>query len=92
MNRGSEIDVSLNKTKGEGFMEWFQLISILSIILLIISAALFYQLRNQFKKLKIGEKLGNEIVYEYTKKIKIATTLLVIGVILEVIVILLRPF
>ena len=70
-------------------MDWSKLLAISSLIFMIFSLLKFYQLRSEFKKLKIGDLLSNELVDESRKKIRIAITFLGIGSILSLIGVLL---
>lgn len=69
-------------------MDWFRLLSIFSFVFILIASIQFFQLRNQFKKLKIGDTLSNKLADRITKKIKVVITFLGIGSILAVIAIL----
>jgi len=70
-------------------LDWSKLLAISSLIFMIFSLLKFYQLRSEFKKLKIGDLLSNELVDESRKKIRIAITFLGIGSILSLIGVLL---
>ncbi|MED3624070.1 hypothetical protein [Neobacillus thermocopriae] len=66
-------------------MEWSILLAILAIVLVISSLIIFYQLWNDFKKLKIGDTLSNEFVDESRKKMKVAITFLGMSCIFSII-------
>ncbi|WP_374717825.1 hypothetical protein, partial [Neobacillus sp.] len=65
--------------------EWSIFLAILSFVFVILSLITFYQLWNNFKKLKIGDKLSNEFVHESRKKMKFAITFLGISCIFSII-------
>ncbi|AIM17862.1 hypothetical protein HW35_17730 [Bacillus sp. X1(2014)] len=66
-------------------MEWSIFLAILSFVFVILSLITFYQLWNNFKKLKIGDKLSNEFVHESRNKMKVAITFLGISCIFSII-------
>ncbi|MBD8069578.1 hypothetical protein [Bacillus sp. PS06] len=66
-------------------MEWSKPLSALALIFMVIAALIFYRLLSQFKRLKEGDSLTNELSNELQKKLKKGITLFVIGGILGVV-------
>ncbi|OIJ18059.1 hypothetical protein BKP45_10680 [Anaerobacillus alkalidiazotrophicus] len=73
-------------------MELYKILSILAAVFSILAAFQFYQLGRRFKKLQIGDTLSNELVAEARWKIKVSIVLFVIGSLLAIIVIFIRPY
>ncbi|MDX5475955.1 MAG: hypothetical protein LPK00_10520 [Bacillaceae bacterium] len=73
-------------------MDWSIFLAILSLFFIILSAFEFFQLWSEFKKLKIGDMISNELVHNSRKKIILAITFLGIGSILSLIGIMIKPF
>lgn len=71
-------------------MEWFIFLLIFAIVLYLFAAFQFYQFWKGYKNLNIGD-FSNEFREESRKRIRVAIILFVIGGILNLVGIFIRP-
>ncbi|MBM7602967.1 hypothetical protein JOC75_000937 [Metabacillus crassostreae] len=73
-------------------MEWYMILTGLSLVATVLALIQIFQLWSRFKIIKIGEKLSQDWVDENSNKIKIAISIIGISCILGTIGILIRSY